>query len=94
LRKSHANSRVYWHFRSSVYSQFDKRRFFPINRTNLPRLGPLGSVIFGIPLSLLLFAQSLPPDGHVKSRGAGIASSDELSNTDERATLIRSGLET
>jgi len=61
-------------------------------------------VIFGNLPSLLLFAQSLPPDGHVKNRGAGIASSDDPSNAverqtsgrraaDERPTLIGSGFE-
>ena len=46
LRNCHANSRVYRHFKSSVYSQFDKLRFFPINCSKLSMASPFASSIF------------------------------------------------
>lgn len=88
LRKCHANSRVYRHFRRSVYSQFDKPQFFPRNCSQLFKLGPFDSVISRLAGSLLCFAQSLRPDGHIKRRGPRIASSDEANNQGEQSTLI------
>jgi hypothetical protein len=88
LRKSHANSRFYWHFRSSVYSQFDKPGFFPINCLKLSIFSPFGSSIFRAAESMLFFAQSLRLDRHIKRRGRRIASSDEASILDEHWTLF------